>query len=90
LLLRPQRHADHRHAEFTKFGFERANGFSRQGRDIILEDGAYVGSGSIVLGPARIGRNAVIYAGAVVIGDVPAHKIYAGVPAKKVGEIPPA
>jgi acetyltransferase-like isoleucine patch superfamily enzyme len=32
----------------------------------------------------------VIYAGAVVIGDVPAHKIYVGVPAKKVGEIPPA
>jgi acetyltransferase-like isoleucine patch superfamily enzyme len=47
-----------------------------------------VASGAIVLGPCRVGESAVVAAGAVVTGDVPALAIVAGVPARVVGEVP--
>jgi carbonic anhydrase/acetyltransferase-like protein (isoleucine patch superfamily) len=34
----------------------------------------------------RIGRGAIVGAGAVVTKDVPPYEIYAGVPARKIGE----
>jgi serine acetyltransferase len=40
-----------------------------------------------VLGPCRIGADAVVAAGAVVNVDVPAGAIAAGVPARPVGQI---
>lgn len=73
--------------DFAKTGYDRVNTFPKEGRDIIVEDGAYVGSGCIVLGPCRIGKDAVVYAGSVVTHDVPASEIHAGVPAVKIGEI---
>lgn len=52
----------------------------------IVEDGALVGSGSIVLHQARIGRGALVGAGAVVTGgtEVPAGARAFGIPAKIV------
>lgn len=50
-------------------------------RDIVIGDGAWVASGAIILGPVRIGENAVIGAGAVVTKDVPANVLAAGNPA---------
>ncbi len=48
----------------------------------ILEDGVVVYTGACVLGPVRIGENAIIGANAVVISDVPSNSIAVGVPAK--------
>jgi carbonic anhydrase/acetyltransferase-like protein (isoleucine patch superfamily) len=50
----------------------------------VVEDGALVGSGSIVLHGARIGRGGLVGAGAVVVGgtDVPPGAWALGVPAK--------
>jgi serine acetyltransferase len=41
-------------------------------RDIIIESGAWIASRAIIIGPCRIGRNAVIGSGCIVDFDVPA------------------
>jgi UDP-2-acetamido-3-amino-2,3-dideoxy-glucuronate N-acetyltransferase len=50
-----------------------------------VEDGATLGAGSILVAPVRVGRNAMVGAGAVVTKDVPAHAIVAGNPARVIG-----
>ena len=56
------------------------------GADIVVEDGAWVGAGSLVLQGVRIGRGAVIAAGSVVTRDIPPNCIAGGVPAKVLRE----
>jgi acetyltransferase-like isoleucine patch superfamily enzyme len=51
---------------------------------IEIADDAWIGAGAIVLGGVRIGRGAVVAAGAVVTRDVPDFTIVAGVPAVQV------
>jgi acetyltransferase-like isoleucine patch superfamily enzyme len=51
---------------------------------IIIEDGAWLGSGVTVLSGVRIGKGAVVAAGAVVTHHVPDGMIAAGVPARVV------
>lgn len=55
---------------------------------ITIGDGVWIGARAIVLGNVDIGTRAVIAAGAVVVRSVEPYAIMAGVPAKKVGEIP--
>jgi serine O-acetyltransferase len=50
----------------------------------IIEDDVDIGSGAKVLGPIRVGAGAVIGANAVVIHDVPARAVVAGVPARVI------
>lgn len=54
-----------------------------------VEDNVLIGMGAIVMDRARIGKNSIIAAGAVVLEDtdVPPGSIFAGVPAKKVKDI---
>lgn len=59
-------------------------GFVSRG-DIIVGDGAWLGTKAILLSGANIGPGAVVAAGAVVKGEIPARAIAAGVPAKIVG-----
>lgn len=47
-----------------------------------LCDGATITSGAKVLGPVRIGVEAIVGANAVVLKDVPDHAVAVGVPAK--------
>lgn len=54
---------------------------------IIVEDGASIGAGAIILPGVRIGRFALIGAGAVVTRDVPAHALVLGNPARQVGSV---
>jgi acetyltransferase-like isoleucine patch superfamily enzyme len=53
-----------------------------EGRDVEIGPGAWIGTRAIVLGPCRIGADAVVAAGAVVTHDVPAGARVGGVPAK--------
>jgi len=73
--------------DISKTGSARAWQFPLEGRDIVVEEGAWIAAHAIVLGPARIGRDAVVAAGAVVRGDVPSGAIVAGIPARVIGHI---
>ena len=53
---------------------------------IVVEDGAWLGVGVIVLDGVTIGAGAIVGAGAVVTQSVPANAIAIGVPARVVGE----
>lgn len=55
-----------------------------------IGDRAMLGVNSVVLMGRTIGEGAVIGAGAVVTHDVPAWEVWAGVPARKIGERPHA
>ena len=48
----------------------------------VVEDGASLGSGAVILGGVRIGAGALVGAGAVVTRDVRPHATVAGVPAR--------
>lgn len=56
----------------------------------VIQDNVLVGMGAIVMDNAQIGSNSIIAAGAVVLENtvVEPGSIYAGVPAKKVKDIP--
>lgn len=66
------------------YGKERRDTYPKEGYDIIIGDGVWVGSNATIIGPCRIGDNAVIAVGAVVVNDVPANCIVGGVPAKVI------
>ncbi len=73
--------------DVSRIGLERQLAVPGRGRDIVIGTGAWIASRAIVLGPCRIGANAVVAAGAVVSADVPAGAIASGVPARVVGHI---
>lgn len=52
--------------------------------------GCWIGTGAVILPGARIGRNVVVAAGAVVRGAVPDHAVVAGAPARVVRRWTPA
>jgi len=52
------------------------------GRDIVIGEGCFIGSGVIIQGKVNIGNDVIIAAGAVVVSDVPDSCFVAGVPAK--------
>ena len=53
---------------------------------IVLEEDVWLGVNVTVLKGVTIGRGAVVGAGAVVTKSIPAYEIWAGVPARKIGE----
>jgi maltose O-acetyltransferase len=56
-------------------------------KPIVIEDNVWLGGAAILLPGVRIGRNAVVGAGAVVTRDVPANTVVAGNPARVIREI---
>lgn len=70
--------------DIARRGLERQRAVPREGRDVHVGEGAWVGSGAILIGPCRIGAHAVVAAGAVVTADVAPETIVAGVPARPV------
>lgn len=51
---------------------------------VIIEDDVLIGANAVVLEGVRVGKGSVVAAGAVVVSDVPAGTVVAGVPAKVI------
>jgi acetyltransferase-like isoleucine patch superfamily enzyme len=52
--------------------------------DVVIDEGAWIGAHAVVVG-CRVGKGAVVGAGAVVLSDVPDLAIAVGSPARVVG-----
>jgi len=57
---------------------------------VYVEFGASVGAGAVCVAPVRIGRWAMIAAGAILTRDAKPFGLYVGTPAKQVGWVGPA
>jgi maltose O-acetyltransferase len=55
---------------------------------IVIGDGAWVGARALVLGGVTVGAGSIVAAGAVVTADTEPHGLYAGVPARRVRDLP--
>lgn len=60
--------------------------FSAKSNPVIIEDFCFIGPRAIILPGVKIGKGAVIAAGAVVTKDVSEFSIVGGVPAATIGE----
>ncbi|MDR2296260.1 MAG: 2,3,4,5-tetrahydropyridine-2,6-dicarboxylate N-acetyltransferase [Clostridiales Family XIII bacterium] len=56
-------------------------------KPVVVEDDVLIGANAVVLEGVRIGRGAVVAAGAVVIEDVPAETVAAGIPARVIKSV---
>lgn len=61
-------------------------GFKAVSAPVEIDDYVFIGPRAIILPGVKIGRGAVVGAGAVVTKDVSEFKIVGGVPAKEIGE----
>jgi acetyltransferase-like isoleucine patch superfamily enzyme len=61
--------------DFRQLGRMRQINRQTADRDIIIETGAWIASRAIIVGPCRIGANAVVGCGCVVDFDVPADTV---------------
>jgi virginiamycin A acetyltransferase len=64
----------------------RHQGFLPSKNGIVIEDDVWIGANSVILDGSLIRRGAVIAAGSVVQGEIPAYEMWGGVPAKRIGE----
>lgn len=67
---------------FTDDKYPRAGNTSYDARPPIVEDGASIGAGAVILPGVRIGANSLVGAGAIVTKDVPRGEHVRGTPAR--------
>lgn len=63
-------------------------GFEPEFQAVAIEDHAWIGTRATVLPGTRVGRGAVVSAGAVRGGDIPPLAVVSGVPARVIGTRP--
>lgn len=54
---------------------------------VVIDDYAFIGAGSIILKGTHIGKNTIIGAGSVVVGNIPDNEIWGGNPAQKIRKL---
>lgn len=72
---------------FTNDRFPRSKQYPAKFAETVVEAGASIGGGAVILPGVRIGQRAMVGAGAVVTKDVPAYAIVAGNPARIAGYV---
>ena len=76
-------------ATFTNDPFPRSRDWEHEVPVTVVDDGASIGGNATILPGLRIGRKAMVGAGAVVTRDVPDHAIVVGNPARIIGHVDP-
>lgn len=69
---------------YSNRGFIKEDKTIPQKERVIIEDDVWIGNNAMILPGVKIGRGAVIGAGAVVTRDVPSYAVYGGVPARHI------
>jgi acetyltransferase-like isoleucine patch superfamily enzyme len=69
-------------ATFTNDRMPRSKIYPEQFRGVTIEEGASIGANATILPGIRIGKNAMVGAGAVVVRDVSDNSVVVGNPAK--------
>lgn len=72
---------------FTNDRFPRSRKRPEKFLETVVEEGASIGAGAVILPGIRVGRNSMVAAGAVVTRSVPPNAIVAGNPAKIKGYV---
>jgi acetyltransferase-like isoleucine patch superfamily enzyme len=75
--------------DITKFDGERQTAIPKEGRDVVIGEGAWLASHVLVLGPCVTGPHSVIGAGSLVTHDVEPYSVVVGRPAKMIRRIEP-
>jgi virginiamycin A acetyltransferase len=74
------------HAVADRDRLIRDQGFQPSKGGIVIEDDVWLGANVVLLDGAVLRKGCVIAAGSVVRGEVEAYAIYAGAPARRIGE----
>ena len=61
--------------------------FPKASKPVLIKEGSFIGTGTIILSGVKIGKNSLIAAGSVVIKDVQDNTVVGGNPAKLIKEI---
>jgi maltose O-acetyltransferase len=61
-------------------------GYTRIGK-VTIEDGVFIGAGTIILPGVTIGANTIVGAGSVITRDIPANVVAAGNPVKVIAKL---
>lgn len=72
---------------FTNDKYPRSKQYISEFLETVVEDGASIGAGSVILCGLTIGKNAMIGAGSVVTKSIPPNQLWVGNPARFVREI---
>ncbi|MBA3896360.1 MAG: WxcM-like domain-containing protein [Sphingomonadaceae bacterium] len=72
---------------FSNDRFPRSKHYPAKFVETVIEDGASIGAGAVILPGVRIGKGSMVGAGAVVNRPVPPHAIVVGNPARIVGYV---
>lgn len=71
----------------TNARYPRSKNVKNELKGIVVKKGAKLGANVTVLPGVIIGENSLIGAGSVVVGNVPAGKVFAGNPAREINDI---
>lgn len=82
-VIAPTNHAFQRRDEYI-----RHQGFVPSRGGVVIEDDVWIGANSVILDGTHIERGALIAAGSVVMGNIPAYTMWGGVPAKYIKDRP--
>lgn len=72
---------------FTNDKYPRSKQYPESFQECVIEDGASIGAGSIILGGITIGKDALIGAGSLVTKSIPAGELWMGSPARFIRKI---
>jgi UDP-2-acetamido-3-amino-2,3-dideoxy-glucuronate N-acetyltransferase len=72
---------------FTNDKYPRSKQYPENFQECVIEDGASIGAGSIILGGITIGKDALIGAGSLVTKSIPAGELWMGSPARFIRKI---